>query len=224
MAGRSYNQFCAGARALDVIGDRWSLLIVRDLLLGQKRFTDLSRSLSGIAPNILSARLKELQHAGVITHTQLPPPAPATVYELTEFGRGLEPVLIELVRWGLSLMDSPRPGERVDVAWVLAAIRAMARPDAAAGITETYEFRLDIGTFHARLDDGKLELEQGAASHADVTIEMDVATFMAIGLRRIEAARAIDEGLIEVDGDPAAALRSVEVLGPVAPALVVAST
>lgn len=222
MGSRSYNQFCAGARALDVIGDRWSLLIVRDLLLGQKRFTDLSRSLSGIAPNILSARLKALQDAGVITQTELPPPAPATVYELTEFGRGLEPVLIELVRWGFGLMDSPRPGERVDLTWVLAAIRAMARPEAAPGIKETYEFRLDIGTFHARLDDGTLELEQGAAKDANVTIETDVATFMAIGLGRIEATHAIDRGLIQVIGDRSAALRSVEVLGPVAPAPLVA--
>src|SRR5919198_6110493 len=100
MTSRTYEQFCGVARALDLVGERWALLVVRDLVLGPKRFTDLRRGLPGMGTNILAARLKELEHAGVVRRRTLPPPAASAVYELTEWGHELEPVVLALGRWG----------------------------------------------------------------------------------------------------------------------------
>jgi DNA-binding HxlR family transcriptional regulator len=99
-ARRKYDQGCGSAHALDLIGDRWALLVVRELLLGPKRFTDLRDGLPGIGPNVLSQRLKELEEVGVLRRHVLPPPAASAVYELTEWGRELEDVLVQLGRWG----------------------------------------------------------------------------------------------------------------------------
>src|SRR5438132_8507698 len=104
---RSYQQFCPAARALDVVGERWSLLVVRDLLTGPKRYTDLQAGLPGIGPNVLADRLRSLEGAGLIAKRRLPPPAASTVYELTELGSGLRPVLTALFGWGLRLVGAP---------------------------------------------------------------------------------------------------------------------
>src|SRR5262245_63048394 len=109
--GRSYRQYCAVARGLDVVGERWTLLIVRDLLVGPKRYTDLLDGLPGIGTNLLAARLRELEQGGVVRRTVLPPPAGSTVYELTEVGRALEPVVMALGRWGVRFLDNPREGD-----------------------------------------------------------------------------------------------------------------
>src|SRR5262249_19104128 len=109
--GRSYRQYCAVARGLDVVGERWTLLIVRGLLVGPKRYKDLLDGLPGIGTNLLAARLKELEKVGVVRRTVLPPPAGSTVYELTESGQALEPVVMALGRWGVRLMDEPHDGE-----------------------------------------------------------------------------------------------------------------
>src|ERR687893_871518 len=108
---RTYYQYCAVARALDVVGERWTLLLVRELLTGPKRFKDLSEGLSGIGTTLLTARLKALEGNGILRRTTLPPPAGSKVYELTELGRSLEPVVIALSRWGLKLLDAPRREE-----------------------------------------------------------------------------------------------------------------
>ena len=100
MTSRTYDQFCGIARALDLVGERWALLVVRDLILGPKRFTDLRRGLAGIGTNILAARLKELERGGVVRRRTLPPPAASAVYELTDYGRALEGPLLALGRWG----------------------------------------------------------------------------------------------------------------------------
>src|SRR5947209_6790027 len=117
MSKRSYNQYCAVARALDVIGERWTLLIVRELLTGPKRFKDLLEGLCGIGTNLLAARLKDLEGQGVVWRTSLPPPAGSKVYELTELGRSLEPVVVALSRWGLKLLDAPSEEEDLKAAW-----------------------------------------------------------------------------------------------------------
>src|SRR5581483_3020027 len=115
MGPRSYGQFCGFARAVEVVGERWSLLVLRDLFVGPKRFTDLHRGLPGIPTNILSARLKELEAAGVVQRRLLPRPNGAVVYELTEYGKELEGVVIGLGRWGAKSLDTPREGETVTV-------------------------------------------------------------------------------------------------------------
>src|SRR5215217_7201539 len=117
MSRRSYRQYCAMARALDVLGERWTLLIVRELLTGPKRFKDLLGGLPGIGTNLLAGRLKELEGEGLLRRTTLPPPAGSAVYELTGRGRDLEPVLMGLARWGVDLLGEPRPGEAFKPAW-----------------------------------------------------------------------------------------------------------
>src|SRR5881398_167543 len=106
---RSYRQSCGIARALDLVGERWALLVVRELVLGPKRFTDLRHGLPGIGTNILAGRLRELERAGVIRRRTLPPPAASAVYELTEYGRDLEPVMLALGRWGARTLGERRP-------------------------------------------------------------------------------------------------------------------
>src|SRR3954447_24985256 len=110
MAKRSYDQYCPAARALDVLGERWTLLVVRDLLVGPRRYTDLLEGLPGIGPNVLADRLRHLQDVGIVRRTTLPRPAASTVYELTELGQALRPVVQELTRWGLNMMGIPKPG------------------------------------------------------------------------------------------------------------------
>ena len=107
MPKRAYHQYCAIANALDIVGERWTLLIVRELLMGPKRFTDLVNGLPGIGTNLLAARLKEMEEAGLLDHRTLPPPSASSVYSLTELGGGLRPVIDELWSWGSKTMISP---------------------------------------------------------------------------------------------------------------------
>jgi len=140
---RSYQQFCPAARALDVVGERWTLLIVRDLLLGPKRYTDLQAGLPGIGPNVLADRLRSLEGAGLVRKRRLPPPAASTVYELTELGAGLRPALEELFRWGLHFAATPSAADAVKASWWLPAIRAAIRPESVpADVDDTYELRI----------------------------------------------------------------------------------
>lgn len=211
---RSYDQYCAAARALDVLGERWTILVVRELLLGPKRYTDLLTGLPGIGPNVLAARLRELQAAGVVTKRTLPPPAASTVYELTELGSLLRGVLRELTRWGANFLGPPRPGEHVRVAWVMAGMEASFRPELAAGLHESYEFRIDGEVFHIRVEDGEIEVRTGSAAEPAFVVTTEVDTFMAVGARLITNEEAVAAGRATFEGDPEAARRSIALLGP----------
>src|ERR671933_2557575 len=124
MTSRSYDQFCGVARALDLVGERCALLIVRDLILGPKRFTDLRRGLPGIGTNVLAARLKELERAGVVRRRTLPPPAASAVYELTDYGRELEEILLAFGRWGARTMGQRDPRYALRSEWLALALKA----------------------------------------------------------------------------------------------------
>ena len=163
MAERSYGQFCGLARALDLVGERWALLIVRDLLVGPKRFTDLRRGLPRIPTNILTTRLKELEQTGIIERRLLPRPAGAIVYDLTEYGRDLEDVVLRLGRWGARSLGFPRPGEIVTPDSMVVALRAMFRPEAAAGVSASFELRLGPTVLHAVVADEKCTANVGPA-------------------------------------------------------------
>ena len=128
MKTRGYGQYCGFARALEVVGERWALLIVRDLLIGAKRFTDLLRGLPGIPSNVLTVRLKELEHAGLVRRRVLARPSRAVVYELTAYGRELEPVVVELGRWGAKSLGDPRPDETITVDSLITALRTTFTP------------------------------------------------------------------------------------------------
>lgn len=172
MAGkRSYEDGCAGAHALDLVGERWALLVVRELLLGPKRFTDLRKGLPGISPNVLTQRLTELEAVAVLRRRKLDPPAGAWVYELTDWGRELEPVILQLGKWGARSPALPREaGLSVDS--LVLSFRAMFDPRAAARLTATYELVLNGQHFWARVENGQIALLRGRPpARPDATIE-----------------------------------------------------
>jgi DNA-binding HxlR family transcriptional regulator/putative sterol carrier protein len=210
---RSYRQYCAMARALDVLGERWTLLIVRELLTGPKRFKDLLDGLPGIGTNLLAGRLKELEGEGLLRRTTLPPPAGSAVYELTGRGRDLEPVLMGLARWGVDLLGQPRPGEAFKPAWAAQAMKATFRPEAARWVRETYEFRVGEDVFHVRVDDGVSEPEYGPGWEPDLILKTDPDTFLELVSGRIEASDAIEAGRLDVEGDAEALARAGEIFG-----------
>jgi DNA-binding HxlR family transcriptional regulator/putative sterol carrier protein len=210
---RSYRQYCAMARALDVLGERWTLLIVRELLTGPKRFKDLLEGLPGIGTNLLAGRLKELEGEGLLRRTTLPPPAGSAVYELTGRGRDLEPVLMGLARWGVDLLGEPRPGEAFKPAWAVQAMKATFRPEVARWVRETYEFRVGEDVFHVRVDDGVSEPEYGPAWEPDLILRTDPDTFLALVSGRTEASDAIEAGRLDIEGDAEALARVGEIFG-----------
>jgi DNA-binding HxlR family transcriptional regulator len=179
MTSRSYDQFCGIARALDLVGERWALLIIRDLILGPKRFTDLRRGLPGIGTNVLAARLKELERAGVVARRALPPPAASTVYELTEYGRELEGPLLAVGRWGAASMGQRQPDQALRSEWFGVALKAFFRSEAAADLEAEIELRFGDGTLLARIDRGSLVVEPGSPNSADLVLETEVETLIA---------------------------------------------
>lgn len=213
MAGRSYGQFEGLARALDLVGERWTLLVVRELLLGPKRYKDLLDDLPGIGTNLLAARLKMLKQEGLVGVRILPPPAGSTVYELTPKGRGLEEALIALARWGAQFMEEPAENDVLRPGWGVLAMRTTFRPEAARGVHETYELRIDGDLFHIAVDDGTMEARQGPATRPDVILETDLETFLAIGARQLNPVEAVMTGRATVEGDLEAGLRMVDILG-----------
>jgi DNA-binding HxlR family transcriptional regulator/putative sterol carrier protein len=201
---RTYDQYCGLARALDVLGERWALLVIRELLLGPKRFSDLLDGLPGIGANALSTRLKSLEADGLLAKRRLRPPAASTVYELTDRGRALEPAVMDLMRWGLELLGPPRPEDHFKPGWLVTGLRAVFDPSAAAGVRRTYCLSVDGEPFTIRGDDGTLEVAQGEDDPADVALSTDSRTLLSIGSGELGAEEAIEEGLVTVDkGDPA---------------------
>jgi DNA-binding HxlR family transcriptional regulator/putative sterol carrier protein len=206
---RGYGQYCAISGALDVLGERWTLLIVRDLFLGPKRYTDLREGLPGIATDLLTARLRTLEGAGLVRRRTLPRPAAATVYELTERGRLLGPVLHGLAQVGLTLLhevpeDAEVPPERLAL-----ALRAAFRPAAAPAHDTTYQLHLDDEPFVVAVRAGELDVGRGRTENADLTLRSGSVTL----IRLLQGGTTVDEALaagrLEVDGPRAALDRFV---------------
>src|SRR5919109_1991357 len=174
MSSRTYGQYCGLAHALELVGERWAFLVVRDLLLGPKRFTDLRRTLPRIPTNILSARLKELEEMGVVRRRILPRPATGVAYELTEYGRELEDVVLRLGLWGAKSLGEPRPDDVLNVDSLLLALRATFQPEAARGLRASYELRVGDVVVHARVERGELEVGAGPLPDADLALETDL--------------------------------------------------
>jgi DNA-binding HxlR family transcriptional regulator len=179
VTSRTYDQFCGVARALDLVGERWAMLVVRDLVLGPKRFTDLRRGLPGIGTNVLAARLQELERNGIVERRTLPPPAASTVYELTDYGRRLEGPLLALGRWGALSMGTRQPRQALRSEWLAVALKALFRPEAASDLHADVEFRFEDGTFLVRVDHGSLVVEPGSPNGADLVLETEVETLIA---------------------------------------------
>jgi DNA-binding HxlR family transcriptional regulator len=208
---KRFDQYCPVAHAIGIVGERWSLLIVRELLHGPKRYTDLQDGLPGIGTNILAARLRDLEGVGVVHKRKLPPPAASTVYELTEYGAELEEVFYALARWGARTLGPPGPEDELYPEWGLNALPALFWPDAARGLTETYVLRIDGDVFSAQVENGHLHASLGAVESADVVVETDMETFFKLAGRELFAPDALAQGLVAVEGDLKAFERCFEV-------------
>ncbi|MET9481255.1 helix-turn-helix domain-containing protein [Streptomyces sp. NPDC006638] len=225
---RSYDQYCSAARALDAVGDRWTLLIVRELLAGPRRYTDLHADLPGVSTDVLASRLKDMERDELATRRKLPPPSAAVVYELTERGRGLLPVLTALARWGAPALEERRPTDAVRAHWFavpLMPVLAACGAGAGAGAEGVVEVRLDEGVFHVRLGGGPLAPSapsapsgsldtpgigrvaygDGPADAPDACLVLDADTCRAVGAGTLTLADGVRDGRIEVAGDSALA-------------------
>lgn len=218
MAGkRSYEDGCAAAHALDLIGERWALLVVRELILGPKRFTDLRTGLPGISPNVLTQRLQELEQVSVVRRRKLEPPASTWVYELSEWGRELETVMMELGRWGARSPAKP-PDAALSVTSLILSFRTMFDAAAAEGFAARYELRFGEDRFHADVADGCIDIERGAAREPDAVIESDPDTLAALVYGGGDLTEALRSGKLRHQGDKAALKRFLKLFSLPAPA------
>ncbi len=190
---KRYGQYCPVAHALDQVGDRWELLIVRELMLGQRRYTDLAEALPGIGSNILTSRLRDLEHAGIVRKKKLPPPLAVTVYELTEHGRTLEPVLRSLARWGARTLGPPDPGDY----WSLYAVHVRFRPEAA--VDGTYEVRFVGGeTISLRVTHGELVAMKLPADEPVLVVEAAPEVLYAVIQGSLDQRSAVADGSLKL--------------------------
>lgn len=176
---RSYHDSCGLAQALDLVGERWALLVVRELVFGPKRFTDLKAGLPGISPNVLTQRLTELEQIGVVQKRRLPPPVAASVYDLTDWGRELDETMMVLGRWAARSPSFDTSGV-LSADSVMMSIRTMFQPAAAHDLTVGLNVVLGDDLFHVGIRRGRISVERGSDDDADATIETDPKTLAQI--------------------------------------------
>ncbi|MFE0513560.1 winged helix-turn-helix transcriptional regulator [Streptomyces sp. NPDC058964] len=195
---RSYDQYCSAARALDLVGDRWTLLIVRELLAGPRRYTDLHADLPGVSTDVLASRLKDMERDGLATRRRLPPPGAAFVYELTARGRELLPVLQALGKWGEAGLGERRPTDAVRAHWfALPLLRGLPHGE---GLVEV---RSEAGDFHLYLgaEDGPVYGDGTAPDEPDARLDLDSVTCGALLRGELDVPAAVRDGRIAVTGD-----------------------
>lgn len=215
---RSYGQYCGLAHALELIGERWALLIVRDLILGPKRFTDLRLGLPRIPTNVLSTRLKELEESGVVQRRALPRPAASVVYELTSYGKQLEDVVLLLGAWGARTMGDPKPEDVFTADGAVLALRTAVRIEAAAGQRIGYLLRVGDVVVHALLENGALTAGAGPLEGIDVVITMpEFITFKALLIGQLGPADALQQGAVTIEGSLELFERFIDIFGLAGP-------
>lgn len=203
MNERSYNQYCPIAHALDVVGDRWALLIIRDLLLGPKRFSDLQNGLPGIGTNILTNRLKGLEQAGIVQRRTLPPPAASAVYELTAYGRELEAPLMKLAHWGAQSLGASHSSQVISRDSVLLTVRALCQ-SLMPGDAVTYQVDVVDPRIRERVmvqviaDVATIMAESEIIP--DMSIQLDVDTLFALARGTFTLAEAVESGAVQLSG------------------------
>ncbi|MGW6155159.1 winged helix-turn-helix transcriptional regulator [Streptomyces sp. NPDC055144] len=206
MPRRSYDQYCAAARALDAVGDRWTLLIVRELLAGPRRYTDLHADLPGVSTDVLASRLKDMEREGVAERRRLPAPVSAYVYELTSRGRMLLPVLQALGEWGAPALDERRPTDAVRAHWFALPLLSHLERLGGEGVVEV---RLDEGEFHVRVGgsgaDGPVYGEGPVAGEPDARLVLGTETCVAVVRGELTLEEAARAGQVAVSGDGALA-------------------
>ncbi|MBZ2197547.1 winged helix-turn-helix transcriptional regulator [Occultella gossypii] len=197
---RSYQDLCGIARALDVVGERWALLVVRELLFGPKRFADLHRGLPGMSPNVLTQRLRQLEQSGILTRRRALQSATGLVYELTDRGRALEPALLALGRWGSSLAPGPGSATVLSPDALMVALRTTFEPALAADLQGIVQVRLPADAFVLTVRGGLLDVVRGeAAAGAVLTCSVRTVQDLAFDGHAVEA--AVRTGEAVVDGD-----------------------
>ena len=211
MPEHRYQQYCGAARALDVIGDRWTLLIVRELMLGPRRFTDLIDGLPGISRNLLTERLRDLEREGIIAREELPPPAARQVYDLTDDGHDLANAIVPLVAWGARRLGARKPGESFRPQWGALAMATFADREAAKGVTETYQYLVGRTAFHFIVEAGSIRLQYGRAQHPAVTITTDEETWADLASGQTTSSSATAAGSLTVTGDREAVTRLAKI-------------
>jgi len=199
-----YPQFCAVARAAEIVGERWTLLIMRELLFGQQRFSDLRRRLSQVSPSVLSDRLSYLEAAGLVTKSELEPPAASTVYELTEDGQAFGPALMALARWGMRFLLPPRHGEQLDVDRFLFVLSQYVRSGPSPALT--CELRVsdpdkknDVVVHLSGGENGTTVSERPEPSH--VTLSGEPLDLVGILTGSVDADQAVAAGHVRIEGD-----------------------
>jgi DNA-binding HxlR family transcriptional regulator len=203
---RGYNDGCALAHGLELVGERWALLVVRELLLGPKRFTDLQTDLPGVSADVLSQRLKELQAAGLVHRRRLAPPAPAWVYELTGWGAQLEPFITGLARWASRSPALPVDAP-ISAGSLILSLKALFDPDAAGGFDATVALRLGDEEFRVRIAGGGIEITRGDAGRTDVALRTGTTTLTALLHDGLDLAEARRTGTVQLTGDQRVARR-----------------
>jgi DNA-binding HxlR family transcriptional regulator/putative sterol carrier protein len=207
MPEHRYQQYCGLARSLDVAGDRWTLLIVRELMPGPRRFTDLIDGLPGISRNLLTERLRALERDGIVARPELPPPAARQVYELTDDGRDLGGAMVPLIAWGARRLGDRKPTESFRARWAALAMAAFADREPAKGVSETYQYLVGRSAFHFTVDNGSIQLHDGRAEDPSVVLTTDEETWADIASGKITASSAAATGALTVAGDRQAAKR-----------------
>lgn len=206
LSRRRYDDACATAHAMDLVGERWALLVIRELMFGPKRFSDLRADLPGISANVLTQRLEGLEAAGIVTRRRLPPPTPVQVYELTEWGYQAEPIFQALGRWAARspLHDPTLP---FSASSLFLSFRTMFDPGRAGDLDATIGFRIGKERFLVRIAGGRLTAERRAFEAADAVFAGTASMIAAIVYGGVPIAAMIDAGTLAVDGDRALAER-----------------
>jgi DNA-binding HxlR family transcriptional regulator/putative sterol carrier protein len=213
MPDHRYHQYCPLARALDIAGDRWTLLIVRELLPGARRFTDLIEGLPGISRKLLTERLRDLERDGIIARRELPPPAARQVYELTDDGRDLASAMAPLIGWGAGRLGELESGESFRARWAAVGMVSLANRQAAAGVHETYQYLVGDSAFYFTVEDGSIELHDGHAEDPAVVLTTDEETLAEIVSRKLTASSAVASGALTLAGGRQATKRLDRILG-----------
>jgi DNA-binding HxlR family transcriptional regulator len=210
---RHYGQFCGLAAGLDIVGERWTLLIIRELLLAPARFSEIAENLPGIGPNLLSDRLRSLNEHGLIEAAPVPGDGRGKQYRLTPLGEQLRDPLLQLARWGMSFLSEKDAGGVSRGSWGFLAVQAMVQGQDVPDVDETYEFRVDEDVFHLRLAGGRATAVRGPATNPAIVVHTDATTFVKIGAELVSPFDALISGALRIDGDAAAAQRCTRLLG-----------
>lgn len=210
---RDYGQFCGLAAGLNVIGERWSLLIVRELLISSARYNEILDNLPGMGPNLLADRLRMLTEHGVIEQLPVPGDGRGKLYQLTELGEQLRGPLLDLAKWGMQfLAENDRHGE-VRAEWGFLAVQAMVIEDRIPQVDESYEFRVGEDVFTVEARNGAVKFLRGATPDPVLTITSDPESFVRIGARMLTPFEALATGNIKIEGPPEAIHRCTHMLG-----------